>query len=121
MPKRRCFRRDVNPIPSIHMRDHQNATPSDEPPKYILVLPTTHHTLLAENLLQSVNVRYLPVPKPQKALSDCGMAVEISADDLEQAREVLTKRALDVKIFLKDRRGEVKPLIQSWKDLESDK
>ncbi len=77
--------------------------------KYILVLPTTHHTLLAESVLQSANIRYLPVPKPQKAVSDCGMAIQIGASDGVRAADALKKKKLKVKFFLKNGDDEIEP------------
>ena len=78
--------------------------------KYILVLPTTHHTLLAESLLQSANIHYLPVPKPQKAVSDCGMAIQIEAGDGVRAADVLKNKKLKVKFFLKTDDDEIEPV-----------
>ncbi len=88
--------------------DNTQSVPDE--PKYILVLPTTHHTLLAEEVLQSVNIRYLPVPKPKKAVSDCGMAIQIGAQDLSAASDALKRENLVFKIFLKRTTGEIEPL-----------
>jgi hypothetical protein len=82
------------------------AAPSPES-QCILVLPTTHHTLLAEEILQSVNIRYLSVPKPHKAVSDCGMAIQIGARDVARASEALKKERLAVKVFIKRNTGEI--------------
>ena len=81
------------------MSDTSHAPESQRTSKCILVLPTTHHTLLAEQALQSANIRYLPVPKPEKATSDCGMAIQIEYDSLPQAAATLEE--MDVKFFLK--------------------
>jgi hypothetical protein len=89
---------------------------SDTPPSpnktiaCILVLPTTHHTLLAESILQAENIRYLPVPKPQKAVSDCGMAIQISLGDVSHALAALREQKLSVKAFVKRKDGGVEPL-----------
>jgi hypothetical protein len=69
------------------------------------VLTTTHHTLLAEELLQVENIRYFPIPKPQKAVSDCGMALQVKCGDLPQAAKALEK--MDVKFFLKKADDEI--------------
>lgn len=76
--------------------------------KCILVLPTTHHTLLAEEVLRSANIRCLPVPKPQKAVSDCGMAIQMECDDLSQAARAL--KHMDVKFFLRKADDEIEPI-----------
>ena len=78
--------------------------------KCILVLPTTHHTLLAEEVLQSIDVRYLSVPKPQKAVSDCGMAIQIEAVDLAGAADALRKKKMSVDFFLKNAYDEIEPI-----------
>lgn len=77
---------------------------------YILVLPTTHHTLLAESFLQAANIRYLPVPRPRKAVSDCGMAIQISPDDVWQALAALREQKLSVIAFVKRVDGGIEPL-----------
>ncbi len=91
------------------MPDQRTASESRDDPKCVLVLPTTHHTLLAEKVLQSVNVRYLTIPKPQKAVSDCGMAIQIGASDGVRAGDALKKKKLKVKFFLKNDDDEIEP------------
>ncbi|GAB4350045.1 MAG: hypothetical protein Kow0099_33370 [Candidatus Abyssubacteria bacterium] len=80
---------------------NQPGAPHCNGAKYIIVLPTTHHTLLAEKALQAANVRCLPVPKPQKAVSDCGMALQIEAGDLSAALEILDKQEMRSRVFVK--------------------
>jgi hypothetical protein len=74
----------------------------------ILVLPTTHHTLLAEEILQSENIRYTPIPKPQKAVSECGMALQIRRSKLAQAAKALKK--MEVKFFLRNANDEIESI-----------
>jgi len=81
-------------------------TPADC--KCILVLSTTHHTLLAEEKLQSQNIRYIPIPKPQKAISECGMALQIKHGDLRRAATAL--QAMDVRFFLRRGDDEIEPI-----------
>jgi hypothetical protein len=84
--------------------------------KYIIVLPTTHHTLLAEKALHAANVRSLTVPKPQKAVSDCGLALQIEPDDLHAAMEILTARKMRFKVFAKKADGDIEPLKSNQED-----
>ncbi|MBI5117660.1 DUF3343 domain-containing protein [Candidatus Poribacteria bacterium] len=91
------------------MSDLIEIIPPSPQAKYIFVLPTTHHTLLAEEILQSLNVHYLPVPKPHKAVSDCGMAIQIEACDLAHACEALKSENLSVRVFVKKDTGEIQP------------
>ncbi len=72
------------------------------------MLPTTHHTLLAEETLRSENIRYLPVPKPEKIASDCGMAIRIESGDLGRAARALAQ--MDVKFFRKNADDEIEPI-----------
>lgn len=90
------------------MPDSAHASESQSDSKCILVLPTTHHTLLAEEALRSANVRYLPVPKPQKAVSDCGMAIRIEFGDLLRAAEALER--MEVRFFLQKTDDEIEPI-----------
>ena len=90
------------------MSDTPHAPEPKENSKCILVLPTTHHTLLAEQALQSANIRYLPIPKPERATSDCGMAIQIEYDSLSQAAATL--KEMDVKFFLKTVDDEIEPI-----------
>ncbi len=92
------------------MPDHRAASESRDSPKCILVLPTTHHTLLAEKVLQSVNVRYLTIPKPLKAVSDCGMAIQISGADIEKAAGALRREKMAVDFFLEVSEDEIQPI-----------
>lgn len=71
----------------------------------ILVLPTTHRTLLAEEILQSENIRYSPIPKPLKAISECGMALRLQYESLSQAAKSLEK--MDVTFYLQKADGEI--------------
>lgn len=84
----------------------ETISPSPET-EYILVLSTTHHTLLAEEILRSVNIRYLPIPKPLKAVSDCGMAIQIDVRDLSRACDALKNESLAVRVFVKKITGEI--------------
>jgi hypothetical protein len=72
------------------------------------VLPTTHHTLLAEEALRSENIRYLPVPKPEKIASDCGMAIRIEGGDFGRAAKALAR--MDVKFFRKEADDKIEPI-----------
>ncbi len=90
------------------MPDNARASESRSASKCILVLPTTHHTLLAEEALRSTNVRYLTVPKPEKTVSDCGMAIRIECGDLSRASEALER--MEVKFFLQTAYDEIEPI-----------
>jgi hypothetical protein len=81
---------------------------SDGGPTCILVLPTTHHTLAAEETLRSANIHNLPVPKPSKAASDCGMAIRIKHCDLARAAKALER--MDVNFFLEKPGAEIEPV-----------
>lgn len=103
------------------MPDLRAASESKDGSKCILVLPTTHHTLLAEKVLQSINVRYLTIPKPQRAVSDCGMAIQIMGDDLKRAADALRKEKMAVKFFLKKTEDEIEPIEPDGSRKESEK
>ncbi len=92
------------------MPDSKSAFESQDGSKCILVLRTTHHTLLAEEILQRVDIRYLPIPKPQKAVSDCGLAIQIESDDLARAADALKGEEMTVKFFLKKADNEIEPI-----------
>ena len=94
--------------PVFIMENGVQASEHRSDPEPLLILPTTHHTLLAEEALRSENIRYLPVPKPDKIASDCAMAIRIDGGDLRRAAKALEK--MDVKFFLTGVDGAITPI-----------
>ena len=59
-------------------------------PRCVAVFDSIHHVLAAEKGFKRQAVWCDLVPTPRKISSDCGMVLEFRAQDLDEAREVLT-------------------------------
>ena len=51
----------------------------------IIVFSTTHHTMAAEALLKDNRIWSEIIPKPDKAKTECGLAIKIKSMDKEKA------------------------------------
>ena len=51
----------------------------------LAVFPTTHLTLVAEKTFQGAGIAFRTILKPRKISSDCGLAIRLGEEALEQA------------------------------------
>jgi len=59
--------------------------------KALLIFPSTHEVMEAEDSLRELGVEVELVPAPRAISSDCGMCVEVEMDELEQALEAVAE------------------------------
>lgn len=60
----------------------------------LIVFPTTHMTLSAEKSLEDENIRYRTVMKPRAISSDCGLAIRIDGESVEECRKRFVEDSL---------------------------
>lgn len=68
----------------------------------MVVFPTTHLTLKAEKTLERQQIRHRTVMKPRKISSDCGLALRIAEDDVEECRKTLVSADLTPVRFFRE-------------------
>ena len=74
--------------------------------KCIAVFDTTFETLRAEDFFKRQKIRFRPILKPRKIGSACRMALQFSCDDLDAAKNALSKSGLALKGFY-EKEGEL--------------
>jgi hypothetical protein len=60
----------------------------------LLLFPSTHQALAAEDALRRAGIDLRVIPAPQEYTSGCGLAIRVAARDFVAACEVLTTRAV---------------------------
>ena len=60
----------------------------------LLLFPSTHQALAAEDALRRAGIDLRVIPAPQEYTSGCGLAIRVSARDFVTACEVLTSRTV---------------------------
>ncbi len=65
----------------------------------VLLFENTRFVVMAENHLRSNNIGVKVLPAPVSITKQCGMALEISTEDLENATSILTKENINFKIY----------------------
>jgi hypothetical protein len=60
----------------------------------LLLFPSTHQALAAEDALRQAGIDLRVIPAPQKYTSGCGLAIRVAARDFVPACEVLTTRTI---------------------------
>ncbi|UCF31446.1 MAG: DUF3343 domain-containing protein [bacterium] len=55
----------------------------------LVVFPTTHLTLKAEQVLRGAGIAHRTILKPRKVSSDCGLAIRLQWEDLDRAAGIL--------------------------------
>ena len=66
----------------------------------VVVFPTTHLTLSAERSLEKAGIDHRTVMKPRRISSDCGLAIRIDAQSLDDCRKALVSDgSLPVQFF----------------------
>ena len=63
-------------------------------PELVVVLPTTHLTLRAEEAFEARGLPSRTIMKPRRISSDCGLAISLLPSDHRAAREVLVAEGL---------------------------
>jgi hypothetical protein len=63
-------------------------------PETILIFRGTHQVLSAEKKLKQGRVAMRLIPVPRRLTSDCGLAIRISSDERERARNILREAGL---------------------------
>jgi hypothetical protein len=62
---------------------------NDSHPKYILTFDSVHFVMRAEKALNKGGIEVRLIPTPREISSDCGMALEITCEDIERTKELL--------------------------------
>jgi hypothetical protein len=57
--------------------------------KYILTFDSVHFVMRAEKVLSKRDIKVRLIPTPREISSDCGMAIEIVCEDIEETRKLL--------------------------------
>ncbi len=60
----------------------------------LLLFPSTHQALAAEDALRRAGIDLSVIPAPQEYTSGCGLAIRVAARDVVAACEVLTSRTV---------------------------
>ncbi|WP_022854171.1 DUF3343 domain-containing protein [Thermodesulfatator atlanticus] len=62
--------------------------------KIILLFPSIHYVLKAEKFAKQAGMPVELIPVPKEISSDCGMALEVEAEELNSLIAFLTERGL---------------------------
>ena len=65
--------------------------------KYIIVFFSTQETLYAESILKKNRLKYELVPPPEKAKTECGLAIKFSSQLKDEAIRAFTEEGLTVR------------------------
>lgn len=80
-------------------------------PVLILIFRGTHQVLSAEKRLKGGGVPLRLIPVPRRLTSDCGLAIRISTDRRDRAREILSgARLLPLSAHILREGGEYDPV-----------
>ena len=60
----------------------------------IITFDSIHRVMKAEKILKRENVSITLIPTPRRISSDCGMVVQVDCDEIEYARECISKKGL---------------------------
>ena len=59
--------------------------------KYILTFLSVYFVTKAEKILKQENFKVRMIPTPRKISSDCGMALEVSVENIDDVKKLLRK------------------------------
>lgn len=76
----------------------------------VMLLPSIHFVLKAEQLCRQRGLAHDLVPVPRKISADCGMALAFNCGDLTAVREVVSGSALPLPRFFHRQEHEFFPL-----------
>jgi hypothetical protein len=63
--------------------------------KYIILFESTHWVIRAERLCQKAGISCQAIPVPRAITSDCGIALEINADDKAGIEQILKANSIN--------------------------
>ena len=66
------------------------------PAAHIFILPSIHHVLKGEQVLQNAGLPMELIPVPKEVNPDCGMALETGPDSAEMVRGALVEAGLTI-------------------------
>ena len=64
--------------------------------KYIFVFESVHRVMRAEKLLKGKGIKIDLIPVPREISSDCGVAIELSAESEEEAFHLLKENKVSI-------------------------
>lgn len=77
----------------------------------VILLPSIHFVLKAEQLFKQRRLAHDLVPVPRRISSDCGMALAVAGAELAEARKIMTTAALPAsRFFRREPDGNFTPL-----------
>ncbi len=62
---------------------------------YVIVFETTHHAIAASRFLKGENYKIDIIPTPRKITNNCGLAIKLAEEDLEEIKKAM--KASDIK------------------------
>lgn len=72
--------------------------------EFLIIFPTTHRTLDAEESIQAAELAYRLVAKPREISSECGLGIRIGEEVFDEIVAVLRERELGTfKIYIRSR------------------
>lgn len=78
----------------------------DQAMKYIFLFESVHCVMKAEKLLKAKGIKINLIPVPREISSDCGVAIELSAESEEEALIILREGRISVvECYTRDLRG----------------
>ncbi len=82
------------------------------PLRCVMLLPSIHFVLKAEQLCRRQQLAHDLVPVPRQISSDCGMALAFQCGDLEMIKALISQAALPApRLFRLDENNEFVPLV----------
>lgn len=82
-----------------------------QPLDCVILLPSIHHVLKAEQLCKQHGLPHDLVPVPRRISGDCGMALALPAASLERMRQLLAEAGQPApRIFRRRPDGDFSPL-----------
>ncbi len=76
--------------------------------KYVFLFESVHRVMKAEKLLKGKGIKIDLIPVPREISSDCGVAIELSAESEEKALLILRENRISVvECYTRDLRGKI--------------
>lgn len=77
----------------------------------VILLPSIHFVLKAEQLFKQHRLAHDLVPVPRRISSDCGMALAVAGVELAEARKIMAAASLPApRFFRRESEGSFTPL-----------
>ena len=64
--------------------------------RFVIVLPSVHDVMHAEEHLEGSGLDFEVIPKPTRISTDCGMVIETGSEALNQVTQLIDQNGLEV-------------------------